>query len=332
MLRRLVPALAVGLLALLVAASPVAANEPGALDFIDWEPHPMRSMPPEAAEQPAPASRVPVPPRPSATLSPTTRPTPSPTPTPIPSPEVDAVGYDISYPQCGRDYPESFAFAIVGVDGGRVFTANPCFAPGGRHPSQLAWAGEEAELYFNTGNPGPRSSRHWPAGQAEPRACGTGSSTVADTADCAFVYGWNAAEDSYRRALEAYAQLEWVEANADRLPADTMIWLDVEVANTWRFDWGRNLATLEGAVAYLESMGTERIGFYSTPRMWLRIVGLTDAFQDYPGWHAGARDRQDAERRCREERAFTGGDLVMVQWVEDRLDHNVRCADLEPSR
>ena len=327
MSRRLVLATAVGLIGLLVAASPVAANEPTPLDFIDWEPHPMPSTAPAVSQAPAPSSRVPVPAvRPTTTPRPT--PSPTPTPTPTPSSAAEAIGYDISYPQCGRPYPESFAFAIVGVDGGRVFTANPCFTAGRRGPGQLEWAGPDAELYFNTGNPGPRSSRHWPAGQAEPRECDTGSNRGADTAECAFVYGWNAAEDSYRRALAAYRELGWVDADAEQLPTATMIWLDVEVANTWRLDWGRNVATLEGAVAYLESMGAERIGFYSTPRMWLRIVGLTDAFAEYPAWHAGARSREDAERRCDEERAFTGGELVMVQWVEDRLDHNVRCADL----
>jgi len=35
---------------------------------------------------------------------------------------------------------------------------------------------------------------------------------------------------------------------------------------------------------------------------------------------------EDARERC-EEAAFTGGELVMVQWVEDGLDHNLRCRD-----
>ncbi|MGZ8562330.1 MAG: hypothetical protein ACXWWU_01790, partial [Candidatus Limnocylindria bacterium] len=69
------------------------------------------------------------------------------------------------------------------------------------------------------------------------------------------------------------------------------------------------------------------VGFYSTPRMWGRLMGSTDAFAEHPAWHAGAVDREDARERCADEPAFTGGELRMVQWVEQGLDHNLRCSD-----
>src|SRR5918996_761646 len=53
-------------------------------------------------------------------------------------------GYDISYPQCGGPFPETYGFAIVGVNGGRVFSPNPCLG-GGSGPSQLPGAGREAQ-------------------------------------------------------------------------------------------------------------------------------------------------------------------------------------------
>ena len=87
------------------------------------------------------------------------------------------------------------------------------------------------------------------------------------------------------------------------------------------------MATLEGARDYLESMDVAEVGFYSTPRMWSRITGNTEAFVDAPAWHAGARDIDDARDRCERAGAFTGGELRMVQWVENGLDHNVRCPD-----
>ncbi len=233
-------------------------------------------------------------------------------------------GYDVSYPQCGGRLPTNVAFGIVGVNGGRVYSPNPCLGRGAGR-SQLARAGMDAELYANTGNPGPRVSSFWPIGQRLPRECSARGMTGLDSRQCAYVYGWNAAEHSYQTAVEAFISVGWLDEDASRLPTDVSWWLDVEVANSWRNDRSLNVAALQGAVAYLESMDVEEIGFYSAPRLWNRIVGNTEAFAEYPAWHGGARNLQDAERRCASERAFTGGELRMVQWIEDGFDANIRC-------
>ena len=64
-------------------------------------------------------------------------------------------GFDISFPQCGGPVPGAPAFAIVGVNGGRVFSPNPCLA------RQYVWARSATSpvepgvaFYMNTGNPG----------------------------------------------------------------------------------------------------------------------------------------------------------------------------------
>ncbi len=78
-------------------------------------------------------------------------------------------------------------------------------------------------------------------------------------------------------------------------------------------------------MAYLESVDATEVGFYSTPLLWWIVTGGTDAFAAYPAWHAGASDLSDAQERCTTETAFTGGELQLVQWVEDGFDTNYRC-------
>ena len=223
-------------------------------------------------------------------------------------------GYDISYPQCGGAYPSNPAFGIVGVNGGRVFSTNPCLA------SQIAWGGgAAAELYINTGNPGPALSTMWPVGQTSPRACDAANP---DTADCAFDYGWNAAKHSYETAVAAYQQLGIATS-----PSATAWWLDVETSNSWREDdLALNVAALQGEVAYLQSQGISRIGFYSTTVQWGTITGGTKVFSPAPSWGAGARNERGAKTLCSTtSTSFTGGRLAMVQWIEGGFDVDIRC-------
>ena len=310
--------------ALAVLASPIAPGAVRAVEPIDAReagPTPRRTAEPDPR---TPAPPPPVTTRPAPRPSPTARPTPTVTPPSESATDADAPGYDISWPQCDDgSYPESFSFAIVGVNGGRVHSGNPCLGSGDA-PSQLEWAGRDADLYINTGNPGPQVSRFWPRGGTEPRECDTDATPGDDTTACAYLYGWNAAADSYGRALDAFISLGWADADAERIPGERTWWLDVETANSWRLDWGMNVATLQGAVDYLESMDVDEVGVYSTPLLWWRVTGGTDAFTDLPSWHAGAGNEQEALEMCNDE-GLTGGELRMVQWVERGLDHNVRC-------
>ncbi len=223
-----------------------------------------------------------------------------------------ARGYDISYPQCGGAYPTNVAFAIVGVNGGRVFSANPCLA------DQLRWGGDAAaEVYINTGNPGPAMSSFWPIGQTTPRVC---SAANPDTADCAYDYGWNAAQDSYQTLEAAYA-VRRISAN----PNATAWWLDVETSNSWRENVALNVAALQGEVDYLRSRGVTKLGFYSTTVQWGEITGGTTTFSTDPSWGAGAPNESVAKRHCTSTAGFTGGRLAMVQYIYNGFDANVRC-------
>jgi hypothetical protein len=222
-------------------------------------------------------------------------------------------GYDISYPQCSTAFPSNPAFAIVGVNGGRVFSANPCL------PAQVAWGGgAAAELYANTGNPGPALSSFWPNGQTSPRFCDAANP---DTLDCAYDYGWNAAQHPFQTAQAAYSSLGITTS-----PAATRWWLDVETSNSWRDDAGLNVAALQGGFDYLRSAGVGQLGFYSTTAQWTTITGGTKVFSPVPSWGAGAPSEKGARSLCATTTAsFTGGRLAMVQYIYQGFDANVRC-------
>ncbi len=221
-------------------------------------------------------------------------------------------GYDISYPQCGAPYPANPAFGIVGVNGGRVFSVNPCLA------SQITWGGgAKTELYINTGNPGPGLSQFWPSGQTSPRFCDPAN---LDTADCAYDYGWNAAKQSWETAGQAYATLGLTAS-----PAATAWWLDVETTNSWRSNTALNVAALQGEVDYLRSVGVTKLGFYSTTAQWGTITGGSRTFAAYPSWGAGASSEKAARQHCVSTPGFTGGRLAMVQFIVSGFDADIRC-------
>jgi hypothetical protein len=235
-----------------------------------------------------------------------------------------STGYDISYPQCGSAYPTNVAFGIVGVNRGIVFSPNPCLGTG-NGPSQLAWAGGvKAQLYANTGNPGPTLSTHWPNGQTVPRACNTAASPGADTANCAYDYGWNAAADSYQTAVRAYISLGLAPTGATSTPQANTWWLDVETGNSWRSNVSLNVASLQGAVAYLESAGVTDIGFYSTQQQWNQITGGSLTFDAYPSWVAGASTLRGAKDNCGRS-AFTGDVVTLAQYFAKGFDADLRC-------
>ncbi len=221
-------------------------------------------------------------------------------------------GYDISYPQCGAAYPATPLFAIVGINGGKVFSVNSCLA------SEIAWGGgARAELYANTGNPGPVLSSFWPNGQTSPRYC---DASNPDTADCAFDYGFNAAKHSFETAQAAYQALGLTAS-----PAATGWWLDVETMNSWRSDVTLNIAALQGETAYLRDVaGITAIGFYSTQSQWNTITAGSLGFAANPSWVAGGGTLKGAQDRCRQP-AFTGGPVVLAQYFYSSFDANVRC-------
>lgn len=236
------------------------------------------------------------------------------------------LGADVSYPQCAGSLPRPGAFAVVGVNKGLPFSANPCLGTGAGM-SELLWAGIGAQLYANTADPGPALSSHWPNGQAVPQQCNTAAAPGADTPSCAYDYGWNAAEDSYRDAVGAYIALAWTPAGASRTPVANSWWLDVETANSWESNTANNVAELQGEVDYLKSAAAGSIGFYAPASNWLTITGGTSAFSSYPAWVPGASSESDAQARCSAP-GVTGGPAALIQFSSDGSVADLYCTAL----
>ncbi len=220
-------------------------------------------------------------------------------------------GYDVSWPQCDEPLPKNPGFGIVGVNGGKPYTRNPCLS------AQYRWARTGANppaFYLNTSNPGTASTAvNW-YGQRKPlKGC-----SADNEAACAYNFGYNGAAHAF-----AYAQKQ------TRAAMKHSWWLDVETTNTWSDDVDLNVASIMGSLAYLRSRGVP-VAIYSTGFQWRVITGGLQ-LAGVPAWLAGASNADQAARWCTTARSFTGGRVLLVQWVQDGLDHNHLCAPLPTS-
>jgi hypothetical protein len=228
--------------------------------------------------------------------------------------DASPLGVDVSYPQCGTPLPAGHAFAIVGVNGGRATTTNPCLS------AQLAWAAgatggtvhDDIQLYVNTGNPGGGAS--WPQSGSNHHGDCDGS----NSRPCAYQYGWDrAVEDATIRGITNPEQYMW--------------WLDVEIANTWDYTEGghtRNAAVLEGMTEHFTSIGVRGVGIYSTRYQWGHIVGngvsATSSLNGLPNWRPAGNELAAAQATCGVAPLTPGGIVEMTQFTTD-YDYNHSC-------
>ncbi|HVC14295.1 MAG TPA: cell wall-binding repeat-containing protein [Acidimicrobiales bacterium] len=269
-----------------------------------------------------------------------------------------AVGYDISFPQCGSSYPSGQAFGVVGVNDGRPDTVNPCLGAttsSGYSQSELYWAVRtstgsttmpKASVYVNTADPGNGSTgtlvADWPASGSTP--FGTCTTVVVTTKTgprtagqnspaCAWEYGdQQAARDA--STLQAAAQA--VDAQSPPLSVPTTAsgypwWLDVELANSWRTGTpgqAMNSAALAGFVVGLSAAGAPTVGVYSTSYMWGVITGgtssSTTSIGRLPTWIPGASNEAGALTTCAGP-SFTAGPVTIAQFPSGGYDGDLPC-------
>ena len=208
-------------------------------------------------------------------------------------------GYDISWPQCDSPFPAGDAgYSIIGVTGGRPLTHNRCLA------EEWAWVqqtGAGGGLYINlaTAVPGDPRGMTGPAGDC----------TVAELACQAWNYNANNVNDAV-----AYAKAAGADA--------PMWWVDVEGANRWSPYQDLNAYAVKAAVETLKKHGIAS-GVYSTLRYWREITG--NAQLGLPVWIASSTNQLGAPGWCTPAKAFTGGDVWLVQALPGQFDTNWAC-------
>jgi hypothetical protein len=203
-----------------------------------------------------------------------------------------SVGYDLSYPDCSKvigptaSSGKAYAFAVMGVNDGKPFTANGCLA--GEYHAAVA-NGLSPSLYMNTAAPIGSTAKTYE--NLGPKTC-----AKADKVCLAYNYG-------YQMATAAHASA------ASQAATSSTWWLDVETANSWTRDLSENTATLQGAIDALTALGIANVGVYSTPSEWTTITG--NAQLGVPVWVAGALSLDTANQFC--TASFTGGAVWLVQ-------------------
>jgi hypothetical protein len=184
-------------------------------------------------------------------------------------------GYDISWPQCGGRYPpRPFDIAVVGVNGGRPFTTNPCLVD-----QATRWASpDQLDVYLNLNRPS--------AGY-------TGGCSAADRACVARAFGREAARSSVA-TVRTYGL------------GPRLWWLDIEAPATWDPDPALNALTIQAAADALQEAGLT-VGLYGTRYQWGVITGGYVTRTPLPLWAAGILPLQ----RCNEP--WAGGYVVLSQ-------------------
>lgn len=192
-------------------------------------------------------------------------------------------------------------FVVLGLTNGPGFTPNPCLA------DQVTWAKDNDKL--------------------------VAVYAVSSYPDKATLQEYGA--DGPYDASTRLGRLKNVGYQQARFNVGTMgqvgllspiVWIDVEPVPDfeWSTDLTANAAVIEGVARGYVDAGF-RIGVYSTPSLYSRVVGGLD-LGGVPEWRAaGETSRAEALDRCGADWSIQGGEAVMGQWVEQRRDHNVTC-------
>ena len=227
-------------------------------------------------------------------------------------------GADLSWPNCpkgmgvpgrrtqGLPLPWNTAqFWIIGLTNGRAFTSNPCLA---RQLTAATQRGVVASAYTMLSY--PNKSERATYGAAGPFGTATYTDRIANV--------------GYAQAAFA---LDTMTAAGFASP---FVWIDVEprVERPWSKDVANNQALIRGAVQAVTDRGLGA-GIYTYALAWSKLTGGMQL--DLPLWAPGhSRAKTFKAKRAQTlascaRPSFTGGPLVLTQWVSGVRDHDITC-------
>ena len=196
----------------------------------------------------------------------------------------------------------SASFAVIGLTNGPGWVPNPCLA------QHVAWA---------------KARGVWTAAY---------SMTTYPTAAQRSAYGatgpWSAATRDGRLRNAGYQQAMFNVASMRTAGlAVPFVWVDVEPYPThpWSRDVLANRQVVRGVVRAYQDQGYG-VGFYSYTNGWRAVVGSWRK----PGFAAWvpvgpvSNGLAVASRRCSAP-SFSGGPVLLAQWVQDARDRDVTC-------
>lgn len=210
-----------------------------------------------------------------------------------------ANGYAISWPQCGKKYPDPpFDFGIIGVTGGYSVNNNPCLK------SEYEWAVQakyKPSFYINMDFPQ----------FLDKTLVATFQCRKADEYCIAYQYGYYTGNRAYNYALS-----QNVTGN--------IWWLDVQIISAWSKDKSLNAQVLLGAIAFFKKNELP-VGLSTTPYQWNAVVG--DLQTNLPNWIPGMTNREIAADFCKSGSSYSGGYVKQLAYIANGFEMVYACGN-----